>query len=216
MPSNNSYSSPMILVRKKDGSWKFYIDYRALNKATNSDKFFILVIEELLDELHRAKFFSKVDLKASYHQIRMNEADIPKTTFRTHHGHYEFLVMPFRLTNSLASFQCAMNTILQAFLRKCVLLFFDGKCINSKSWEKHITHFKQVLGMLQQQQFFANRKKCEFGKQEVRYLCHVISYEGAEMDSEKLAAIYQWPTPKTIKALRGCVIVGALYRIMGK
>lgn len=139
------------------------VDYRALNKATIPDKYSIPVITELLDELHGARYFSKLDLKLGYHQIRVTEPDIPKTTFRTYSGHYEFVVMPFRLTNEPATFQSTMNDLFRKYLREFVLFFFYEIIVYFQTWKEHLQHVHAVLHQLSSNQFRINRKKSSLG-----------------------------------------------------
>jgi hypothetical protein len=202
----------VLLVKKGDRTWWLCVDYRALNDRTVKNKFPIPVVEELLDKLCGAKFFTKLDLRSGYHQVRMHPADIEKTVFRTHDDLYEFLVMQFGLTKVPTTFQALMNDVLRPFLCQCVLVFFDDILIFSPSWVAHLHHLREVLAVLRANKMYLKCSKCSFGEPSMAYLGHVVSGDGIAMDVSKVQAVIDWPRPRSVRAFLGFWGLAGYYR----
>lgn len=192
-PSSSPYGSPVLFVKKKDGDLRMCVDYRALNKQTVKNTYPLPRIDELLDRLHGAVVFSKIDLRSGYHQIRVQEVDIHKTAFRTRYGLFEFVVLPFGLCNAPATFMRLMNDIFRDELDRCVIIYLDDICIFSPSVEQHLRDIRTVLEKLRQHRLYAKLSKCEFLKEEILFLGHRISAAGLRMDPDKIKAIIEWP-----------------------
>ena len=175
MPSTSPFSSLVLLVKKHDDTWCICVDYRALNAITIKDHFPIPTIDELLDELRGANWFSKLDLLQGYHQILTHEEDICKTTFQTHHGHYEFNVMSFGLCNAPSSFQATMNAIFRSYLRHFFIIFFDDILIYSRTLDEHLDHLEKAFQVMLDEQFVLKLSNCSLAQNQVEYLGHVVS-----------------------------------------
>jgi hypothetical protein len=202
----------VLLVKKKDKSYRFCVNYHHLNAITLKGQFPVPVIEEFMDELSQASWFTSLDLCAGFHQIPMDPADCFKTAFQTHVDHYEFRVMSFGLTGAPHTFQKAMNTSLAAMLRKCVIVFFDDILVYNPTFEDHLVHLHQVFQLLQQHQWKVKLSKCAFAKREIAYLGYVISERGVATCLAKVTTVANWPTPKSVKELRSFLGLAGYYR----
>ena len=165
-PSVSRWGAPVLFVKKKDGTLRMCIGYRQLNKLTIKKKYPLPQIDELFDQVKGATVFSKIDLRSGYHQIRIKEEDIAKTAFRTRYGHYEFVILPFGLTNALAKFMCLMNSIFHQYLDRFVQIFIDDILIYSRTKEEHQEHLRMVLQTLREHQLYAKFSKCDFFKEQ--------------------------------------------------
>ena len=179
---------------------------------TVKNKYPLPRIDDLLDQLHGAKIFSKIDLRSGYHQLKIAQDDIPKTAFRTIYGHYEFLVMPFGLTNAPTAFMALLNKVFHAFLDRFVIVFIDDILIYSRSAEEHSNHLRTVFQILKEKQLYAKLSKCEFWLDHVVFLGHVVSGHGISVDPKKIEAITNWEPPKTVTEVRSFLGMAGYYR----
>ncbi|GJT55724.1 reverse transcriptase domain-containing protein [Tanacetum coccineum] len=210
-PSHSPWGAPVLFVKKKDGSLRMCIDYRELNKLTVKNRYPLPRIDDLFDQLQGSRFFSKIDLRSGYHQLRVHEDDIPKTAFRTRYGHFEFTVMPFGLTNAPAVFMDLMNKVCKPYLDKFVV-FIDDILIYSKTKEDHEVHLGLVLELLRKEKLYAKFSKCEFWLQEVHFLGHVVNQNGIHVDPSKIEAVKNWKTPTTPSEIRSFLGLAGYYR----
>ncbi|KAJ0858722.1 putative nucleotidyltransferase, Ribonuclease H [Helianthus annuus] len=211
-PSFSPWGAPVLFVKKKDGTLRMCIDYRELNKLTIKNRYPLPRIDDLFDQLQGLSYYSKIDLRSGYHQLRIQEESIPKTAFRTRYGHYEFLVMPFGLTNAPAVFMDLMNRVCKPYLNKFVIVFIDDILIYSRTKEEHEQHLRTILELLKKEKLYAKFSKCDIWIREVQFLGHVVNEKGIHVDPSKIEAIKNWEAPKTPTEVRQFLGLAGYYR----
>ena len=187
--STSPWNALVLFAKKNDKTLRLCIDYRQLNRVTIKNSYPLSRIDDLFDQLRVAGVYSKIDLYADYHQLRVREVDIPKTVFRTRYGHFEFTVMPFGLTNAPAAFMDLMHRVFQPYLDQFVVVLIDDILIYSKKGEKYEDHLRIVLHALREHQLYAKFSKCEFWLTKVKFLGHAVSTSGVSVDSKKVKAV---------------------------
>ena len=211
-PSNSSHGAPILFVKKKDGSLRLCVDFRGLNKISKKDRYPLPLISDLLDSPGKARIYTKIDLRHAYHLVRIREGDEWKTTFRTKYGSFEWLVMPFGLSNAPGAFQRFMNDIFADMLDVCVVVYLDDILIYSSDKVTHRAQVKEVFRRLRKNGLFANAKKCEFDRESVEYLGYVLSPAGLTMATDKVQTIREWPEPRKVKDIQSFLGFANFYR----
>ena len=211
-PSTSPWGAPVLFVKNNDGSMRLCIDYRELNKVTIRNQYPLLRIDDLFDQLQGAKVFSKIDLRSCYHQLRVHDEDVPKTAFRTQYWHFEFLVMPFALTNVPFAFMDLMNRIFRPYLDEFVIVIINDILIYSSSGEEHAEHLRIVLQTLLEHLLYAKLSKCQFWLDSVAFLGHIVSAEGVSVDPQKVEAILNWKPPTSVTEIRSFLGLAGYYR----
>ena len=197
--SQSPAGAPILFVPKKSGELRLCVDYHGLNAITIKNRYPLPLISELLDRLNGSVIFSKIDLRNAYHQIRIREGDEWKTAFRTRYGHFEYLIVPFGLTNAPATFQAYINNALRGLVDDFCVVYLDDILIFSKSKEEHYEHLELVIERLRQAELYANPKKCDFLKPEIDFLGFIVNKDGLRMDPAHVQTISEWchHLPKT-------------------
>jgi len=211
-PSASPWSSPVVMVKKKDGSWRFRIDYRKLNSVTHHDAYPLPRIDATLDSLARCKYFSTLDLASGYWQVAVEESDKEKTAFSTPQGNSEFNVMPFGLTNAPATFQRLMECVLSDLTFEQRLIYLDDIIVFSTTFDEHLQRRGQVFLALRAAHLQLKLSKCSFMQKEVVYLGHIVSADGVKPDPRKVSAVSDSPSPSSIKELKHFLGLTNYYR----
>lgn len=213
-PSASPYGAPVLFVRKKDGSLRLCGDWRALNAQTVKNRYPLPHIDQMLDNMRGAKYYSVIDLANAYNQIQVEPRDVHKTAIMTRYGQFEYLVMPFGLTGAPSTLTTYMNHLFAPLLDDCVEIWLDDICIYTKSdlFDDHLAHVRKVLTILRDNKLYIKRKKCSFGQTSVKYLGYVLSAQGIQPDTSKIAAITAWPVPQDIHQLRSFLGMCSFYR----